>query len=395
MSSRKNARTSLDRVQPVMMGTITPKFDRNNNPILDAETKEDLSRKVGSLVKDIKSEVVEAGAQINEAWVEEIKNIGDSVISRSSEESNHLLRAPMRNSSKRAKNDSPVAKDLVELHNVIEDLNPNKKVMGMIPRSVRSLVRRYSSSESQLDAIVDNLKDSSQELKLDNQALEVGADNIRNDAYHLAKFIYLSEELSRQLQELIDTTDDPEQAEYLRSNVLYHAVQREKNLKTHALVLMQGYQAIRLTLENNKSLEEAVKETQTTTLTALRTAVLLNNALESQKHVVDQVDATAKATENLVMANSKNLKDNSVAIQERATSTAISIDVLKKSYQDILEAMASVENHRSQATETIKSNIRELEMVSQQAAEITENSETPQSSGRIAQKRGSSYLSLD
>ena len=75
--------------------------------------------------------------------------------------------------------------------------------------------------------------------------------------------------------------------------------------------VVQGYLAIDLVRKNNLELIKGVDRATTTTVSALRTAVIVAQALANQKLVLDQITALNTTTSNLIESTSEMLRDQS------------------------------------------------------------------------------------
>ena len=67
--------------------------------------------------------------------------------------------------------------------------------------------------------------------------------------------------------------------------------QKRQDLLTQLAVSVQGYLALDLIRRNNVELIKGVDRATTTTISALRTAVIVAQALSDQKLVLDQITA--------------------------------------------------------------------------------------------------------
>src|SRR3546814_13540390 len=72
--------------------------------------------------------------------------------------------------------------------------------------------------------------------------------------------------------------------------------QRTTDLLTHMAVTVQGYRALELVKKNNVELVKGVDRASTTTVSALRTAVTVAQALTNQKLVLEQITALNTTT---------------------------------------------------------------------------------------------------
>src|SRR5690625_7229083 len=72
-------------------------------------------------------------------------------------------------------------------------------------------------------------------------------------------------------------------ADALERDVLFAVRQRRQDVATQIAVTVQAYMAMGLIEDNNTQLAQGVERAQTTTVTALRTAVITAQALANQK----------------------------------------------------------------------------------------------------------------
>src|SRR6185369_17011465 len=97
-------------------------------------------------------------------------------------------------------------------------------------------------------------------------------------------------------------------------------------------VSIQSYLAIDIIIKNNIELIKGVDRASTTTISALRTAVIVAQALGNQKLVLDQISALNTTISGMIERTSVMLKDNSAEIQEQAASSSIGIEQLQASF---------------------------------------------------------------
>ena len=119
--------------------------------------------------------------------------------------------------------------------------------------------------------------------------------------------------------------------------------------------------AIDIVMKNNIELIKGVDRASTTTVSALRTAVLVAQALNNQKLVLDQITALNTTTSDMIQRTSEMLRDNSVAIQEQAASSTLGLDQLQAAFANIYETMDAIDAFRSQALDNMAQTIGVLE----------------------------------
>jgi uncharacterized protein YaaN involved in tellurite resistance len=179
----------------------------------------------------------------------------------------------------------------------------------------------------------------------------------------LAQYIYIAQHLDRQLEEKITalSATDPEKAKALRDDVLFYVRQKHQDLLTQMAVSIQGYLAIDLVRKNNIELIKGVDRATTTTIAALRTAVVVAQALANQKLVLDQITALNTTTSNMIESTSKLLATQSVDIQKQAASATVGIDSLKAAFANIYQSMDAIDTFKSQALTAMSETVTSLE----------------------------------
>ena len=185
---------------------------------------------------------------------------------------------------------------------------------------VTDYFRKYQSAQSHLDAILHALRDGQDELRKDNAALNLEKQQLWDAMARLNQYVYVAERLDARLAAAIAELEatDPDRAKALRDDVLFYVRQKHQDLLTQLAVSIQNYLAIDIVIKNNIELIKGVDRASTTTISALRTAVIVAQALGNQKLVLDQITALNTTTSGMIERTCEMLRDNSVRIQEQA-----------------------------------------------------------------------------
>jgi len=126
-------------------------------------------------------------------------------------------------------------------------------------------------------------------------------------------------------------------------------------------VSIQNYLAIDIVIKNNLELIKGVDRASTTTVAALRTAVIVAQALGNQKLVLDQITALNTTTSDMIQRTSEMLRDNSVQVQQQAASATIGLPQLQAAFQNIYQTMDAIDTFKVQALDTMAATIGTLE----------------------------------
>jgi uncharacterized protein YaaN involved in tellurite resistance len=307
--------------------------------------------------------------------VSDIGKLGDEDIRASASVSNRLLEKPLAAMSTGGLSDtSSVGKSLLSLRRQVEELDPARqgdlfsrdKLLGLIPfgfgNKLRDYFEKYRSSQHQINDIITALYHGQDELQRDNAAIEQEKVNLWDIMGRLRQYAYLAEHLDEALTAKIAGLEasDPERAKVLKEDMLFNVRQKRQDLLTQLAVSVQGYLALDLIRRNNLELIKGVQRATTTTVSALRTAVIVAQALVDQKLVLDQITALNATTSNLIESTSVMLKQQSGEIAEQASSATIEIDKLQTAFKNIYATMDEIDTFKVAALDNMEKTVTAL-----------------------------------
>jgi len=340
-------------------------------PAVEAAALPGLDAKVEGYLTSLMS--VEPRSPEFTAKATDVRTMGDDDIRRAAESSNRLLKSPVKALQEGGLAEgSQVGSTLLELRRTVEDLDPKeasgaKKFLGMIPfgDKLTDYFHKYQSAEGHLDAILHALRDGQDELGKDNAALNLEKQQLWEAMGRLNQYVYVAERLDARLAAGIADIEaiNPEKAKALRDDVLFYVRQKHQDLLTQLAVSIQNYLAIDIVIKNNIELIKGVDRASTTTISALRTAVMVAQALGNQKLVLTQITALNTTTSNLIERTSEMLRDNSVAIQEQAAAATIGLPQLQAAFENIYATMDAIDSFKVQALDNMAATIGTLETV--------------------------------
>jgi uncharacterized protein YaaN involved in tellurite resistance len=153
---------------------------------------------------------------------------------------------------------------------------------------------------------------------------------------------------------------DPERAKVLREDMLFYARQKVQDLTTQLAVSVQGYLAMDVIKRNNLELIKGVDRAGTTTVSALRTAVIVAQALSDEKLVLDQITALNTTTSNLIESTSVLLRQQSAAVNEQAAASTIDMAKLQTAFDNIYATMDEIDAFKLTALDNMSKTVSEL-----------------------------------
>ena len=151
--------------------------------------------------------------------------------------------------------------------------------------------------------------------------------------------------------------------------MLFYVRQKHQDLLTQLAVSIQGYLAMDIIMKNNLELIKGVDRATTTTISALRTAVIVAQALANQKLVLDQITALNTTTSNMIASTSKMLADQSASIQQQAASATVGLPQLQQAFANIYATLDSISTFKTQALDSMAQTIGVLETETTKANE--------------------------
>ncbi|MEA2721857.1 MAG: hypothetical protein QOJ39_3721 [Candidatus Eremiobacteraeota bacterium] len=328
---------------------------------LDADAAK-LAKEIASLSPD--SDAFKERVRMLEA-------LANTEITRSASVSNRMLDRPTRAMAALSEG-SPVAKTLLDLRGTVERLDPGrqgdlfaqKKFLGIIPfgSKMRDYFRGYESSQDHLNAIIESLRRGKDELMRDNAAIEVEKTNMWTLMGDLEKHGYLVRALGNAVENEVQAlqTSDPQRARAIQEEVLFAARQKQQDIATQLAVNVQGYMALDLIKRNNVELVKGVDRATTTTVAALRTAVITAQAVSNQKLVLDEITALQTTTSDLILSSSQMLKANATRIQEGASNATIDVNKLKEAFANVRATIDGMSEYRVKALSTMEQTVDSL-----------------------------------
>jgi len=307
--------------------------------------------------------------------VSAITSMGEQDMRAAASVSSRMLDRPAAALGKKDGGDAQtrVANTLVDLRSTVTDLDPKradltgvKKVLKWLPGGdkVDRYFMKYQSAQSHLDAIIKSLGSGQDELRKDNAAIETEKANMWTTMGKLAEYNELATALDNALEnkiaelEAAGRTDD---ANTMRSDGLFPVRQRRQDFMTQMAVNVQGYMALDLVRRNNIELIKGVDRAQTTTIAALRTAVIVSQALSRQKLVLDQVTALNTVTSNLIESTSEQLRIQGGQIHEQAASATVDVAKLQAAFDNVFATMDALDTFRAQAVDSMQQTVTALE----------------------------------
>ncbi|MGW0751688.1 toxic anion resistance protein [Streptomyces sp. NPDC002587] len=339
-------------------------------PLQDG-VRDEMARRAGEYVAALAG--IDARSPEFAQRIGEIAGLGSADVRTAAQQSNRMLERAVRSLGSDGGGDAQarVAGSLVELRRTVEDLDPRDtpargvgKLLAKLPggNRFRDHVAKYASSQATLNKIVGALRGGQDELRRDNAALHTERSRLWETMGKLQEYAVLTEALDTAVEQRIAEAErtDPQQADAMRADVLFPVRQKHQDLLTQLAVCAQGYLAMDVVRRNNEELIKGVDRAATTTVSALRIAVMLASALDHQRTVTEQVNALRGTTEELIRGNAQMLSTQSGEIQRIAADPAVGAETLRTAFAQIYQTLDAIDTFKVQATESMAATVESL-----------------------------------
>jgi len=362
--------TPVITLEPPKPVAVVPQDEADQMVKLDQTKVPELDAKVNDFVMHVLQTPV--NTSVFDEKVNAIHQLGSAEIRASAQIANRMLDRPAKSMDKALFDNSPIAKSLTELRGVVEDLDPSRqgsldsprKFLGIIPmgKTVQDYFRKYESSQTHINSIIESLYNGKDELMKDNAVIEQEKVNMWNLMQSLRQYIYVGKKIDERLEQKIGELEatDPEKARVVKEEMLFYVRQKNMDFLTQLAVNIQGYLALDMIRKNNLELIKGVDRATTTTISALRTAVMVSQALSSQKLVLDQINALNSTTSSLIESTSVLLKRQTAQVHEQASSSSVDMEKLQKAFNHIYETMDAIDDFKVKALGNMQQTVNVL-----------------------------------
>ncbi|HYY89450.1 MAG TPA: toxic anion resistance protein [Chloroflexota bacterium] len=359
-----------EATEELVLESPQPVVDKTPNTLrVDEATAARIAAAVEAFVSSLSA--LDARSPAFAQKVASISRMGNEEIRRSAAASNRFLERPTAALKQGPLTQgSEVSNALLGLRQRVEELDPSRHLgrrRGLFRRvplgdQVSDYFRKYQSAQGHIESIVTTLYRGQDELLRDNAAIEQEKAHIWGMKTRLEQYACMASALDDALTKKIGEigSTDPDKARVLSEDALFYVRQKRQDLLTQLSVAVQGYLALELIRKNNLELIKGVERASTTTVSALRTAVIGALALGNQRLVLDQITALNTTTGNLIQSTSEMLRQQTAETQEQAASATVSIEKLQAAFNNIYATIDSIDTFKLAALDSMRQTINTL-----------------------------------
>ena len=233
------------------------------------------------------------------------------------------------------------------------------KLFSKGKEQLQRILSKYETMNKEIDAVYNEITKYEVEMKQNTIELEHMYDqNLRyfqSLSEHVAAIEVKVEELRPQLANLEVRANEGDQEAIMELESLRRAIelleQRRYDLEMAQQVSFQSAPQIRLMQQGNNHLIGKINSAFVTTIPIFKQGIIHAVTIRRQKLVSDSMNELDKRTNEMLLKNAENIRQNSVNIARSAGQPSIKIETIEQTWQTI---MAGIEETKQIQAETVR-----------------------------------------
>jgi uncharacterized protein YaaN involved in tellurite resistance len=334
---------------------------------IDPARAEQFERTVADYVGRVAS--LDPGGKSFLRTVASVDRLGQREFSMAAAMSDHMLERRLDSARDMLAAKAPLAHQLAELRKIVDELDPSRlgagqrRSRGRFGRGSRNgddmagYFERFAHAEERIEAILRNLAEGRLALERDNALLNQEQVSLATVMAALREHAYFAGRLDEALTAQVDVVarTDPERADHLRADLLYAVRRRRQEILTQLAVTTQAYGSLRIVEEGNDGMARALATATTTTAAALRTAVMVAQAVAGQRIAAKQIEAASAAASDMAEEVGELLGRQSAAVRGGLERAGAREAMLRRAWDEVFAALDRVDDEKERALRAISS----------------------------------------
>ncbi len=315
------------------------------------------------------AQLAEAGGSRQMELADSITTLGNMAQRRAGSELN-LLRGRVSETFTKDSG-ADITKDLVELRLALNEISPReagfiRRVLSMLPfvsdpalKALERIALRYEPASKQVEIIESRLRGGRAMLVRDNIELRKLYEQVEEQQVPIKKNAYLGELVMRELNALLERSDDEVKNERVRI-VLHDVSIRVQDLRTMEMVYTQFFVSTEMTRQNNSRLGQSVERTLALGTNVVMIGLAIQAALINSERVRKANERMREFLGDLITTNSGTVLQHTQAIGDAYNNPVIALEKIAQAQHDLIEAMDIAERLKLDGIESARQNIAKL-----------------------------------
>ena len=265
-----------------------------------------------------------------------------------------------------------IAKTLISLSDEVSNINPNKhdlsakSFLSMLPfigTPINKYLAKFKSASELIEEILSSLNDGEKLLRDDNIVLQHDKDRYKKAAIDLQRKALVMQQVIYAIENNIENLNDKEKEFYV-NNLMLNLQKKIRSIYEILIVTQEGFLSNDFIINTNWELIDNISNVKVVTKRALEIGVSMLVALENQKNVIEAVEKTKEATNELIVGNAKRMNEQGTKIYEKAGQATLNVESLKEAFAHIDEAMTKINTLKAEALKQAKEEVSVMREIS-------------------------------
>lgn len=234
-----------------------------------------------------------------------------------------------------------------------------KRIFNRSKQQLQSILSKYDSLTKEVDAVYNEIQKYEVEMKRNTVELENMYDENLNYFHslseHVAAIDVKIDDAKKSLPPLEARAAENDQTAIMELESIQRGIelleQRKYDLEMAQQVSFQSAPQIRLMQQGNNHLIGKINSAFVTTIPIFKQGLVHAVTMQRQKLVSDSMAELDKRTNEMLIKNAENVRQNSVSIARQAGTPSISIETIETTWKTIMQG---IEETKQIQAETIK-----------------------------------------
>ena len=222
-----------------------------------------------------------------------------------------------------------------------------KRIFSRSKEQLERILSKYDTMSKEVDAVHYEIQKYETEMKRNTieleQMYEENLNYFHSLSEHVAAIEVKVEQLQAQLPILESRGNEGDQAALMELDTLRRNMelleQRKYDLEMAQQVSFQSAPQIRLMQQGNNHLIGKINSAFITTIPIFKQGLIHAVTLQRQKLVSDSMAELDKRTNEMLVRNAENIRQNSVNIARQSGSPSISVETIETTWQTIMQGI--------------------------------------------------------
>lgn len=323
-----------------------------------SDTKREIQEKIENIKTELKNspEVIQISKQLDVSNVNAIMEFGSAPAAEISTFADKILKTMKVNS---VENSSALLKELTVIMKRFDKEELEEKPEGFFAKifssskkTVQGILSKYQSLGSEIDKIYSSISSYKTEITKTNKMLEEMFSENFNYYIELEKYTNACELVIAEIEKedlpywqqkaAAGNPDDNLKLQEVQYS-LEMLKQRLYDLEMAKIVALQTAPQIRTIQKGNYKLIGKIHSAFIVTIPVFKNGLIQAVTLKRQKLVAKSMEALDQATNELLLKNAQNIKDQSIDIAKITGSPSIKIETLESTWNTIMEGINETE----------------------------------------------------